>query len=280
MMDLLTIRRKANKLAFKNALKIVPIYIFVELVLLLLMMVSNQIISILLSLLFVTLPHAYVIVSLNAVEDIELDIKRDLFIGFTGYTRLFPSYFMRKLMINFVSILLVIPTIIIIQSKTSFLIGDLLTWVQMIVVSGVEDLSAISAFYGYLTSPLVITSFVLGIVLSSIISYGLAMIPYLVEKQDISWSEAIQKSWRMMRGHKKELFTLRLSYLPQMIIIFLTVQCVSGILSFSLFLSTFASLVLSIYLPIMLYQPHLEIANALFYKKLINKEENPDLFAL
>ena len=66
-MDLLTIRRSANQLAYKNAAKIVPIYIFVELVLLLLMMVSNQIISILLSLLFVTLPHAYGIVSLNAV---------------------------------------------------------------------------------------------------------------------------------------------------------------------------------------------------------------------
>lgn len=279
-MDLLTIRRRANELAYKNAVKIVPIYIFVELVLLLLMMVSNQIISILLSLFFATLTHAYVIVSLKSVEEVEIDIKRDLFVGLTGYSRLFPSYFMRKLMINFASILLVLPTFFLIQSKTGFIMGDLLTWLQMIVVSGIEDLSAFSSFYEYLTSPIAFVSFTLASIMSSIISYGLAMIPYLVEKQDIAWNEAIQKSWKMMKGHKKELFTLRVSYFPQMLLMVFTVQCVSRLMSFSLFLSTFASLVLSIYLPILLYQPHLEIANALFYKELINQEEHPDLFAL
>ena len=123
-------------------------------------------------------------------------------------------------------------------------------------------------------------SFIVASVVSSIVSFGLALMPYLVEKQEISWNEAMVKSWRMMDGHKKELFTLRLSYIPQMLLIFVTAQLVSSLFSFNLFLSTFIGIMLSIYLPIMLYQPHLEIATALFYKELIEQEDNPDLFAL
>jgi uncharacterized membrane protein len=132
----------------------------------------------------------------------------------------------------------------------------------------------------YLTTPTVYISFISASIISNILSYGLSMMPYLVEKQDISWTEAIVKSWRMMDGHKKELFTLRISYLGQMIFIYVFIQLIISLLSFSLYLSTFVSLVLSIYLPIIFYQPHFEIANALFYKELIEQEDNPDLFAL
>ena len=279
-MNLLKIRKEANRLAVKNASKIVPIYVFIELILFSLILVSNQMISILLSLFVATLTHAYVVISLKAVDNEQISVKKDAIVGFTGYTRLFPSYFMRKLIVNIVSIILVLPTISLIQRQSGFMMGDVINWIQMIVVSGIEDLSSFSSIYEYFVSPLVVFSFIVASVCSSIISYGLALMPYLVEKQDISWTEAIVKSWRMMDGHKKELFTLRISYIPQMLLIYWTVQLVSSLFSFNLFLSTFLAVVLSLYLPIMLYQPHLEMANALFYKELIDQEENPDLFAL
>lgn len=279
-MDLLAIRHKANQLAIKHAVKIIPIYVFVELILLLVMMVSNEIVSILLSLFSVTITHAYVVLCLKAIDEEDFNTKEVALVGFKGYSRLFPSYFMRKLMINLVSILLVLPTILLIQAKTGFLLGDLMNWLQIIVVSGIEDLSALPSMVEYLTSPLVFISFIIASLVASIISYGLALIPYLVEKQDIAWNEAIMKSWKMMKGHKKELFTLRLSYFPQMLLIYIMISFLTGLLSFSLYISTFVGLVLSIYLPIIFYQPHLEMANALFYKELMNQEEHPDLFAL
>lgn len=278
-MNVFKFRREANLLAYKNAGKIIPIYVFVELVLLSLLTVSNQIVAIILGLLLATITHAYVVSSLKIVEN-QVVVLKDGLVGFSDYSRLFPSYFMRKLMVNLVSIIFLLPTIYLISKNTGFLYGDLLEWIQVIVVSGLEDLSIVSAVSEYLTSPIVIISFLLASFGSSIVSYGLAMVPYLVEKQDISWNEAIPKSWKMMRGHKRDLFYLRLTFLPQMLLISITVQLVVNLLSFSIFLSTFMSLVLSIYLPIMLYQPHLEIANALFYKELINQEEHPDLFVL
>ena len=279
-MDLLNIRKQANRLAVKNAMKIVPIYVFVELILFSLILVSNQMLSIVLSLFFSTLSHAYVVISLKAVEDQSIIIKKDAIVGITGYSRLVPSYFMRKLVVNIISIFLLLPTIFLIQRQSGFMLGDVLNWIQMIVVSGIEELTSFSSIYQYLVTPLAIFSFIVASVVSSIVSFGLALMPYLVEKQDISWNEAMVKSWRMMDGHKKELFTLRLSYLGQMLLIFVITQLVSSLLSFNLFLSTFSTVMLSIYLPIMLYQPHLEIATALFYKELIEQEDNPDLFAL
>lgn len=279
-MDLLKIRQKSNQLALKNAVKLIPIFVFVELILLVLMFISNQIVSILLSLLFSTITHAYIVSSLKAIKNEEISFKKDAFSGIRGYSYLFPSYIMRKLVINLASIILLIPTLYLIYSKTTFVPADLLNWVQFIVVSGVEDLYSISSIYPYMTSWLVILTFTFAIIIATILSFGFSMVPYLVEEQDISWYEAMMKSWKMMKGHKKELLLLRISYLPQTLLVFATIQLVSSILSFSLYLSTFSTLVLSIYLPIILYQAHLEIANALFYKELINKEENPDLFYL
>ena len=109
-MDLLNIRKQANRLAVKNAMKIVPIYVFVELILFSLILVSNQMLSIVLSLFFSTLSHAYVVISLKAVEDQSIIIKKDAIVGITGYSRLVPSYFMRKLVVNIISIFLLLPT--------------------------------------------------------------------------------------------------------------------------------------------------------------------------
>lgn len=279
-MDLIKIRKNANRLALKNAVKLIPIFVFVELILLVLMFISNQIVSILLSLLFSTITHAYVTSSLKAIKDEEISFKVDALVGIRGYTYLFPSYIMRKLVINVISIVLMIPTLYLIYSKTTFVSSDMLNWIQFIVVSGIEDLYSFSTIYPYMTSLVVIISFVVAIIFATILSFGLAMMPYLVEEQDISWYEAMMKSWKMMTGHKKELFILRLSYLPQTLLVLATIQIVASVLSFSLYLSTFSTLVLSVYLPIILYQAHLEIANALFYKELINKEEHPNLFYL
>lgn len=279
-MNIRKIRKEANRLAVKNAAKIIPIYVFVEIILVLLMFVSNEIISIFLSLLSATITHAYIISSLKAVEGQEISVKKDMIVGFSDYGRLFPSYFMRKILINIVSIILMLPTIYLIYSKSGLLMDDVLKWLQIIVVSGIEDITSFSSVAQYLTTPIVIISFVFSSAMSTIISFGLAMMPYLVEKQDISWTEAIMKSWKMMNGHKKELFLLRISYAGEMIFIFIIIQLITSILSFSLYLSTFSSLVLSVYLPIIFYQPHFEMANALFYNELIQKEANPDLFAL
>ena len=232
-MDLLNIRKQANRLAVKNAMKIVPIYVFVELILFSLILVSNQMLSIVLSLFFSTLSHAYVVISLKAVEDQSIIIKKDAIVGITGYSRLVPSYFMRKLVVNIISIFLLLPTIFLIQRQSGFMLGDVLNWIQMIVVSGIEELTSFSSIYQYLVTPLAIFSFIVASVVSSIVSFGLALMPYLVEKQDISWNEAMVKSWRMMDGHKKELFTLRLSYIPQMLLIFVTAQLVSSLFSFN-----------------------------------------------
>lgn len=278
-MDIVNIRRKANLIAYKNASKIIPIYVFVELVLLMLLAVSNQVLSIIAGLFLSTITHTYVVSSLKFVEEKEVKIN-DVFVGILDYARLFPSYFMRKLLVNLVSVIVLIPVVIIIYKNSGFDIADLLTWLQILILSGLDNISTLSNISVYLTSPIIIGLVMLASLISSLVTFGLALMPYLVEKQDISWNEAILKSWKMMKGHKRELFYLRLSFLPQMLLISITVQFMSNITAFSTFLSTFISLTLSMYLPIMLFQPHLEIANALFYTELIKQEKQPDLFIL
>ncbi len=81
----------------------------------------------------------------------------------------------------------------------------------------------------FLTSLFTALGFVCFIIPGIIVSYGLAMVPYLLaEDNDIQPMDAIRKSWAMMKGHKWELFVFDLSFIGWALLSLLTL----GILLF------------------------------------------------
>lgn len=280
-MNLLAILKEAQSMIKRHMPRIIYIYLFIEILTLFVNLMPNQVIAIVLGVLLTTVPHAYVFTSLKLINHQEETIAlKDAVVGFKDFARLFPSYMMRKVILNVVSLGILLPAILLIRFQTGFAIGEFLDWIRMIVVSGMDDLTGITVVQGYLNSMPVILSLCLSGIVTMILSYGLSLMPYLVQDYEISWFEAIQKSWKMMKGHKIEMFVLKMAYVPIMLLVYLTIVVVGQLLAFSPTLCLFVSLVMSIYLPIMLYLPQMEVAMALFYQKLQQQQKQPDLFAL
>lgn len=280
-MNIRNIKKVADQYARQHFSKIMYIVLFVEIVLLSIQMVSNQIIAILLGIASVTITHAYTVFSLKIVKDESEKISfKDSVVGITDFARLFPTYIMRKVSLNILSIAILLPAIVFVRFKTGFALGEFLDWMRMIVVSGVDDLSGIQGVTQYLSNEMMVLSLFVSMVITAMVSYGFAMVPYLVEEYDISWYEAMMKSWVMMRGHKKELFFLELLYVPRTILAFVTMRIFVNIFAFSSFAMILSSLILSIYLPLFLYLPNMEIASAKFYQELISKQKQAELFEL
>lgn len=271
----------ADRYVRANLKWLLPIYLLIELVLLGINMISQQLVAIVLGIAMVTISHAYIVTALKIVDNKENSIHfRDAFVGFRDFVKLFPSYIMRKVSLNFLSFLLLLPMVAFIRFQCGFSLAEFLDWVRIIVVNGINDPASLSIVQGYLTSLPLVISLLIADVVTSICSYGLAMMPYLVEEYDISWNEAIMKSWKMMKGQKRYLLMLRMCYLPRILLVYVVMLIVISLFSFSQFLATLFSLSISLYMGLLIYLPQVEIATCLFYKELIRKDRGLEMFRL
>ena len=183
---------------------------------------------------------------------------------------------MRKVSLNVISFLLVIPTILYLASQSGISVGDFLSWVRLIVVDGLENLTYMLDNSFLAESWQVMLSMLVSSVISAILSYGLAMVPYLIERYDVSWNEAMMKSWKMMKGHKRDLLFLQLIYIPRYLIYLIMINFASLLVPATTVFGLAVQLALAIYLPITLWVPHLQVATALFYEELIHQSGPQD----
>lgn len=280
-MSMMKIIKETESLLRQHFHKLLPIYLAIEILMLAVNLISNQIVAIFGGIVFVTLSHAYVITSLKCAENRTDEIQfKDCFVGMTNFVKLFPAYIMRKLILNVISLCILSPGLLLIRFNTGFALGEFLDWVRVIVVTGINEINSLSIVSDYLTQPILIICFSLASVISSFASFGLSMMPYLVEKYDISWNEAIMKSWRMTKGKKRQILFIQLFYLPRILLVYLSVNIISSLLAFVPFLNISITIFLAIYLPLFFYLPHIEIAMALFYQNLISQEEHKELFVI
>lgn len=265
---------QASQYTRRNFSRLIYIYLTVELMLLIVDLIANQLVAILLGVALVTFPHAYTVVSLRMTAQPAQEVSYvHTFVGLRYFAKLFPAYIMRKICLNLISFLILLPALLLIRFRSGFALGELMVWLRMIIVSGINDLFGLVIVVDYLTSPILIISLAIAAIVSTMTSYGLAMMPYLVEEYEISWNEAMIKSWRMMQGHKRDLLLLRLYYFPRMIFIYWIINLIYPY-------QAIIALILTIYLPITFYLPQVETAMALFYRYLHAQQKQGDLFAL
>ena len=272
-MNLLNIAKKADRLVQKNFRRLIYIYLIIEIVMLMLRLIPNEIVAILAGVLAVTIPHVYVVTSLKIIDQQENTIHiNDIFVGITQFAKLFPAYIMRKVSLNIFSFALIIPALILISKQTSYDLGQFIDWIRLITVDGMENLTTFFSTNLQIKSVPLALSLACSSILTSILSFCFAMIPYLIERYEISWNEAIMKSWKMMKGHKRDLLFLQFLYIPRCLIYILILNFISLIPS-HYFIGITLQLVLSIYLPILLWLPQLQVATALFFEELQEKEK-------
>lgn len=277
LLNIFQISKKANQIVRHHFSRIFNIYLIIEIILLFIRSLPNGVLVLLLGVVSVTLTHAYIVTSLKLIDHQEKEIHlKDAFVGIRSFARLFPAYIMRKVSLNVISFLLVVPTILFLASQSGISVGDFLSWVRLIVVDGLENLTYMLNNSLLTDSWQTMISMMVSSIISAIFSYGLAMIPYLIERYDVSWNEAMMKSWKMMKGHKRDLLFMQLIYIPRYLVYLFIINLVSILIPLSSIFGLALQLVLAIYLPITLWVPHLQVATALFYDELIHQSNSQD----
>ena len=266
--SILDIKRKADFLSKKYYKNIYMIFLLVNALMVFIHLVSNSIISIILSFITVTTLHAYVIVSMKLIKNEPNTISvKDVLVGYKSFKKIFPAYLMRKIILSVINIVILIPGIFLISQQTKLTLMNLIDWIRVFMVGGMETsltwiMQGVTSF-----SNSVVFLFFVAIIITTVFSYGFALVPYLLETYDIAWNEALIQSWHLMKTHKRELLILQIMYVPRIILVNIITNLLLGLIGYSYIFGSLA-IYFYIYTPILLWIPQMQVANALFFEVL------------
>ena len=272
--SILQIKRKADMFTRNYFRKIYLIFLFVNMINVFIQLIPSGIISIALSFFTVTLTHAYTVVSMKMIHSEADQISfKDSFAGYYSFMKVFPAYLMKKITLTCISVIIVLPAFLLINNKLQLSLSDFINWMRLFIVGGFESsLNWIFEEFA-LNSILLVTSATISAIVTTVFSYGFALVPYLLESYDIAWNEALLKSWQLMKGHKRELLLLQFLYLPRMIISTLFTNLLLSLAYVSPLFVT-VPIFFYIYAPIILWLPQMQVATALFFEVLKTNDEN------
>lgn len=164
------------------------------------------------------LGHAYVVSSLKAVngQTDMLSIEEDSFVGFKRFKQLFFTYFINYFFLVIIMTVIILITIVAIV----IVLPNFFDQIQLIidefnVYGTLVNSNAINALIEIM-NPILAIVFICSVVLAIVVTvYTLtfALTPYILQKYDIRGVVAMKESARLMRGNKKTLFLLYLSFI-------------------------------------------------------------------
>lgn len=269
-MDLVrTIYQKVNQTIKLHWDRFIFCFIFIQCIYVLMNLIHNPILSLILAVLTCTLPHAFVVICNKTILKQEIT-RRDWFVGITKFTKLFPTYFMKNLILNLLTFFVLLPALMYSFKDTHAF--DFNDWLSYIFITGIGNIQQIDALQPYLQTVPVIVSLMIAYFVNIYGYLCLSMSGYLVENYDISWLEAIWKSWKMTKGHRFSILLLEFAYLPRVFISNLSLQF---IVSVSLMIPQFSLaiyLIAMIVLPCLFYMPHIELCIGYYYHTLIHQQ--------
>lgn len=271
-MDILEIKKKADELYKKNKEQMIPHFFFVGYISLLAQYLQSGFFSFFVSLFLCSMKHGYVKCAMKIVNDenAELTID-DSMIGIFEFTRVFPVYFIRKLLMIVIVGLSILPTIL------SF--APLFTW-EWISYAG-NSLIQAELFIPnpQIILPLMqnmplITNLILSSILYLLLNAFFSFMPYIMEEEEFSWNEALIKSLKMLKGRLWKMIYLYLSYAFRYIFYWFFVGMIAFVLGNVNEVLMLICLVTSLFVYIDVIKGRIEIAKYLLYKDLVKEDEN------
>lgn len=211
------------------------------------------------------LSHGNVVACLMLVNERgdEIDVKNVGLTGFKRFKELFFTYFIH---FAFMMILLIFWGLIILLMMKFLVDGSFLGTLSAIVLN---DVSSANVAFSSLSDAMIIQNLssimwlvFIGIIMAIVIIfvYNLYFIltPYILEKYKIYGIKAMSESARMMKGHKKTLFVLFLSYIGWIILLMIVAIFIQIILPVD-FLANLLIEVVAVYLFYVQYQTSVTI---------------------
>lgn len=267
------IKIKANQLYIKNREQMIPHFFFVGYISILAQYLNSGLFSFFVALFMCSMTHGYVKCAMKCVNDdkSELTINESL-VGLFEFARVFPVYFVRKLIIVGITVLSMLPTLL------SFTyIKPIFTW-EWIAEAG-NTLIQTELFIPnqeillplLQNMPLVVNLILTGILYLLVNSF-LSFLPYIMEEDDYSWYEAVIKSYKLMKGRLLRVFHLNILYASRYIFYWFfsgSIVIVIGSINELLML---VCLVFSLFLYIDVVKGRIEIAKYLLYREFIKED--------
>lgn len=274
-MNIIDIKKKADELYKKNKEQIIPHFFFVGYMSLLAQYLQSGLFSFFVAIFMCSMSHGYVKCAMKIVNEEKPQLTtEDSLIGILQFSRVFSVYFVRKIMVVIVVGLSLLPTLLSFTYITPLFTidwiaeaGNTLIQTELFVPSAEIILPLMQ------NSPLIVNAFLSG-VLYLLLNSLLSFMPYIMEEDEFSWSEALYKSISMMKGRLLRMVHLYLSYGLRYInywIISGFIAIVVGSINEVLML---VCLVSSLFFYIDVVKGRIEIAKYLLYKEFVKEDEN------
>ncbi len=268
-MDITKIKRKANSLYIKYKSQIIPQFFYVGYITLLAQYLQSGLFSFFVSLFLSPIGHGYVKCTMKLVDEEHPQLDyHDSMIGIFDFARVLPAYFMRKFVIFFVTLLFALPLLLKFYHYSpefsvewfSFL-GEMFIQMDLFI----PDFAIMALFF---KSGWVVFNIIVCTSVYLLLSAFLMPVPYIMQSEDFSWSECIQYSFQLMKGHIIDCIKLYFSYFIRNIAYWFltgTIIIVIGRVNDILMLFCF---VYSLLIYIDIVKGRFEIAKYLFYKEM------------
>ncbi len=220
------------------------------------------------SFLFLTVSHGYIVSSLKMVRNNGITLSDDdAFVGFTQIGRLFPTYLLQEVIsIVVMLIYFIICVIIFMIFGSSFMNISYLASASTSSEAMAEYLVEL-LFTNSLFSTIVLIMVLIGMVLMIIVSLFLFAVPYLLEEYHMGPVECVKESFSMMKGHLWDLLKLQISFWGWMILIGMIEILLSNLLSF-IFIGDIIASIVAGFIAIYTYVPKYHLSMAVFFEEL------------
>lgn len=211
----------------------------------------------LVTIIFLTFPYAYVVTGLKVVRNNDQALEdSDAWVGFKRFKELFPTYFLSLLIylaiiivVGIIAVFLFSGTIgmLLMHTKFNNFLDFIMIYPQMI---GIMFLFALIIF-----------------AIVYYVSLHLFAFPYLMEQYGMRNGAAIKESFRFMKGYKMSLFKLDLSFLGWILLIALLEGAILGLLGESTTVTLLASGLAGV-ASVYTYMPKYQLSRAIFFEEI------------
>lgn len=280
-MNVRDIKLKA-KSVLVNRNNIVTVFVFISVITTLANYIGSEIggvipfLSLIVTIIMLPFGHGNVVTALKTVNEQgdEVTIEQDGVVGLRRFKDLFGTYFIREILLLVIMMLLGLIIFVIARFTVD---SNVFSQLGAIIEQAAVYSTNVSA---YLNDPTVIEAlgtlgviFFIGIIIIAIVAfiYSLvfALTPFVLEKYNICGAKAMSESARLMKGHKRTLFMLYLSYLGWAILVLVLSAVVEMILPIPLILNIIVA-ALTTYL----FGAELNTSLAVFFEEIDLEDKN------
>lgn len=266
---------RARELLFNAQPQMIRIFTIMMLINLVTMLLNGnsglmQMISLIVTILFLTFEHGYIVSSLKvARNDYHSLNDDDAVVGFKRIKELFTTYLIRYLILMVVVFVLLLIMLLLARMMFGSAIDYLIILIRS--YSGYYDMYSILytwlSLYPNIAYFIIICMLIL-VVIAYILSIYLFATPYLLEQFHLKNTQAISESFQFIKGYKFDLFKLQFSFLGWMILVGVIDGFMLNFLSFIPIVGSLIASVVSGFVAIYTYLPQYHVSQAIFFEEV------------